>query len=246
MSLPEVRPADSASRPAAGEAAAEAEVAAVREPRLAVLKALGDNTRYAIYLELARAQSPRSTSEVADSLGLHPNTVRPHLERMREVGLLAVEIDSRGSVGRPQHRYALAPDAPSLGLEPPAFPLLARMLVAAAARTGLSPDDAAAAGAEQGRALATGRGGDRSCVRVLSSLLAELGFDPATVDDGTAATIAFTHCPFRDVAEAHPEVVCHIHRGLIEGFVEQLGGASVERFGTLADRDPCQVELSVR
>src|ERR671932_2039992 len=94
--------------------------------RLAVLKALGDNTRYAIYLELARSQSPRSTADIAEILGLHPNTVRPHLERMRDVGLLEVEVDSRGSVGRPQHLYTLAPDAPSLGLEPPAFPLLAR------------------------------------------------------------------------------------------------------------------------
>jgi predicted ArsR family transcriptional regulator len=215
-------------------------------PRLAVLKALGDNTRYAIYLELARSLSPRSTAEIADTLGLHPNTVRPHLERMRDVGLLDVEIDSRGSVGRPQHRYALAADAPSLGLEAPAFPLLARMLAQAAAAAGISPDDAAAAGAEQGRALAAGRPRERSCVRALTAALTELGFDPATGDGGTAVTIAFTHCPFRDLAEAHPEVVCHLHRGLVEGFVEQLGGASVERFGTLADRDPCQVELSVR
>jgi len=228
-----------------------------RQPRLAVLKALGDNTRYAIYLELARARSPRSTAEVADLLGLHPNTVRPHLEQMRAVGLLAVEADGRGSVGRPQHRYALAADAPSLGLEPPAFPLLASMLTRMAARAGIAPDDAAAAGAEQGRALAAasqgralaatsqGLAGERGCVAALSDALAELGFDPATGDGGTAVTIAFTHCPFRELAEAHPEVVCHLHRGIIEGFVEQLGGASVDRFATLADRDPCQVELSV-
>jgi len=225
-----------------------------RQPRLAVLKALGDNTRYAIYLELARARSPRSTAEVADLLGLHPNTVRPHLEQMRAVGLLAVEADARGSVGRPQHRYALAADAPSLGLEPPAFPLLASMLTRMAARAGISPDDAAAAGAEQGRALAAasqgrvraaGDSGERGCVAALSDTLAELGFDPVTGDGGTAATIAFTHCPFRELAEAHPEVVCHLHRGIIEGFVEQLGGAGVDRFATLADRDPCQVELSV-
>jgi len=213
---------------------------------------------------------------VAELLGLHPNTVRPHLEQMRAVGLLAVEADARGSVGRPLHRYALAADAPSLGLEPPAFPLLASMLTRVAARAGIAPDDAAAAGAEQGRALAaatqdraaatqgraaatqdraaatqssaaqTMAGGlEHDCVEALSVALAELGFDPATGDGGTAVTIAFTHCPFRELAEAHPEVVCHLHRGLIEGFVEQLGGASVDRFATLADRDPCQVELSV-
>ncbi|MGH9133585.1 MAG: winged helix-turn-helix domain-containing protein, partial [Ilumatobacteraceae bacterium] len=58
---------------------------------LDVLKALGDNTRYAIYLELARATRPLTTADIADVLELHANTVRPHLERMRDVGLVVVE-----------------------------------------------------------------------------------------------------------------------------------------------------------
>lgn len=218
-----------------------------------MLKALGDNTRYAIYLELARSQSPRSTAEVADALGLHPNTVRPHLERMREVGLLEVETDNRGSVGRPQHRYTLAADAPSLGLEPPAFPLLAGLLARVAAQAGVEPEDSAAAASEQGRAMASASTSARKaplarsgCVEALTTALGELGFDPAVASEGDLVTIAFTHCPYRELAEAHPEVICHLHRGLIEGFVEEIGGGSVERFRTLADRDPCQVELSVR
>jgi response regulator of citrate/malate metabolism len=76
-------------------------------PRLDVLKALGDNTRYAIYLELARSPLPLATSEIAELLDLHVNTVRPHLERMRDVGLLEVDAETRGTVGRPQHRYSL-------------------------------------------------------------------------------------------------------------------------------------------
>lgn len=215
--------------------------------RLDVLKALGDNTRYAIYLELARAGSPRSTADVAESLGLHPNTVRPHLERMREVGLMVVEADARGSVGRPQHRYTLAPDAPSLGLEPPAYPLLARMLAPLAAAAELEPDDVALVGAEAGKAMAVRKGSARrSCVDAIEGMLSELGFDPAVVNEDGVASIVFAHCPYGDLADTHPEVVCHLHRGLIEGYVEQIGGANVERFGTIADRDPCQVELSVR
>lgn len=228
-------------------------------PRLDVLKALGDNTRYAIYLELARARSPRSTAEIADSLGLHPNTVRPHLERMREVGLLALEADGRGSVGRPQHLYGLAADAPSLGLEPPAFPLLARMLARLAAVGDVAVDDVAETGAEQGRLLAlavleaafNGPFPDPSaprppCDKALVGALTDLGFDPATVRAGDSATIAFTHCPYAELAQAHPEVICNLHRGVVEGFVEQIGGGSVDTFRTLADRDPCQVELTVR
>jgi predicted ArsR family transcriptional regulator len=219
------------------------------DTRLAVLKALGDNTRYAIYLELARSSSPRSTADIADVLGLHPNTVRPHLERMREVGLLEVETEAKGTVGRPQHRYTLAPEAPSLGLEPPAFPLLARLLAAMAAAARLAPDDAAAAAHSTGRSLAADRlrrtPGD-SCVAALADALDELGFDPAVAGDDGSVSIAFTHCPFAELAEAYPELVCHLHRGLVEGFVAECGDARVERFATLADRDPCQVELGLR
>ncbi|MGI8807906.1 MAG: helix-turn-helix transcriptional regulator, partial [Acidimicrobiales bacterium] len=176
--------------------------------RLDVLKALGDNTRYAIYLELARASSPRSTAEVAETLGLHANTVRPHLERMREVGLLAVHSDNRGSVGRPQNRYALAADAPSLGLEPPAFPVLARMLTDVAAAAGAAAHLSAESGAEHGRELAevhaaraaeSGTDGRRpraSCIDAVTAMLSQLGFDPAVVHDDGLATIAFTHCPY--------------------------------------------------
>ena len=60
--------------------------------------------------------------------------------------------------------------------------------------------------------------------------------------------MAFTNCPFSELAAAHPEVVCHLHRGIVEGMVEELGGVDVrvERFATLEDRDPCRVDLAVR
>jgi predicted ArsR family transcriptional regulator len=182
-------------------------------------------------------------------LGLHANTVRPHLERMRDVGLLDVETDPTGTVGRPQHRYFLASGAPSLGLEPPAFPLLARLLAAMAAAARLEPDDAATAARDTGQAMAAERlrrtPGD-SCVAALADALDELGFDPAVASGDGAATIAFTHCPFAELAEAYPELVCHLHRGLVEGFVAAWADGGVDRFSTLADRDPCQVELSLR
>ncbi|HEY2428699.1 MAG TPA: helix-turn-helix domain-containing protein [Acidimicrobiales bacterium] len=209
--------------------------------RLPVFKALGDNTRYAIYLELARSAVPLSTGEIADALELHPNTVRPHLERMRDAGLLDVDTDRQGLVGRPQHRYSLAADAPSLGLEPSAFRLLARLVAGVAARAGLPEDEVAGVGRDYGRALV-----DRppsSCVAALEEQLAGLGFDPATMEDGDGVTVAFTRCPFRELAEAFPDVVCHLHRGMVEGIVEAAGGGRVRRFGTLADRDPCQVDL---
>ena len=150
------------------------------------------------------------------------------------------------AVGRPQHRYSLAADAPSLGLEPPAVP---------------DPGPHAAAGRRPGR---NGRRRKRPtpaasrvertawqvkrrpCLDALVGELDRLGFDPAIAgDDGRRATIAFAHCPFRELAEANPDLVCSLHRGLVEGFVDVVGAGEVEvvDFHTLVDRTPCQVEL---
>ena len=215
---------------------------------LAVLKALGDETRYAMYRELATATSPLSAQELADRLGLHANTVRLHLDRLREVGLVDVEAVHRGTVGRPQHRYFLAAGAPGLGFDPPAHALLAGLLAALAERIGAEPDDAAdtghAWGVEAGRRTRT-----RSCLRALEAELLRLGFEPAVEPgDGTAegaARIEFLHCPFRELAEAYPELVCNLHRGLCEGVVDQVGGGSVEEFATLYDHEPCHVTVAV-
>jgi predicted ArsR family transcriptional regulator len=198
--------------------------------RLSILKALGDNTRYAIYLELARSPAPLATGEIADTLDLHSNTVRPHLERMREVGLVERESHQQG-VGRPQHRYRLAADAPSLGLEPPTFPLLARLLARAAKSAGVTSDEAAEIGREEGQADAR-RIGAGSCLDALVLQLTRLGFDPAIVTDDDITTVAFTHCPFADLAAEHPDIVCHLHRGLVEGLVDGYEDTDVAEFRT--------------
>ena len=226
--------------------------------RLDVLKALGDNTRYAIYLELARSARPLATADIAESLDLHANTVRPHLERMREVGLLDVQVGGRGDVGRPQHRYSIAADAPSLGLEPPTMPVLVNMVLAMAKRLQASADDAIAVGVDEGRRRALPYERAPSTLEALVSDLDRLGFDPLVTDadgavdaapnrpDDSSAVVAFTHCPFGDVAREHPELVCGLHQGLVAGFVAGMGDADVADFCTLTSRTPCRVTVSAR
>ena len=212
--------------------------------RREIFKALGDNTRYAIYEELVRTGTPMSTGEVADALNLHPNTIRPHLERMRDAGLLTVRVDSRGSVGRPQHRYAVSAEAPSLGIEPPAYPLLAGLLANVAASSEPEADQVASVGARHGRVLARSAPKGASCASGLNVALKELGFAPQTAEEGPGTSIRFTECPYRRMAEAFPDLVCQLHRGIVEGYVAEKGGASVSEFATLEDRDPCRVELA--
>lgn len=214
---------------------------------LAVLKALADETRYAMFQELAESTRALSASELAERLGLHPNTVRLHLERLREAGLVEVAAVHRGTVGRPQHVYSLAAGAPGLGFDPPSHALLAGLLAAMAERVG----------ADAGAAVATGRAWgteagrrtrSRRCVDALVGELDRLGFDPAaeTDDDDDSVTVSFLHCPFRELAEAYPELVCNLHRGICEGVVGTVGGGMVSEFSTLYDRDPCRVTVAAQ
>ncbi|HLF98866.1 MAG TPA: helix-turn-helix domain-containing protein [Acidimicrobiia bacterium] len=210
--------------------------------RLAVHKALGDPTRYAIYEELARSRQPRSVRELADALDLHPNTVRPHLDQMREVGLVDVDAVHRGTVGRPQHRYSLAPGAPNAGVEPPTHTLLAALLATLAERSGASIEDAVATGRTWGTE-AVRRTPSKECAPLLLAELDRLGFEPASAQQGPCLDVAFQHCPFKELAEAYPELVCNLHRGIVEGIVGDRG--MVEHFGALYDRDPCTVSVTI-
>ena len=130
------------------------------------------------------------------------------------------------------------------------------MLARVAAALAPSPEEVAETGRVQGHAAAARRREEAdsprkkdaasACIAAVMAELTDMGFDPASADDGNLTTVAFTRCPFRELAEAYPEVVCHLHRGIIEGMVDELGGVDVDRFGTLADRDPCQVDLATR
>ncbi|HEY3484362.1 MAG TPA: helix-turn-helix domain-containing protein [Ilumatobacteraceae bacterium] len=216
--------------------------------QLELFKTLGDNTRFAIYRELARSPRPLTTAELAETLDLHPNTVRPHLERMREVGLVRAETTGRGDVGRPQHRYSVVPGSPALGLEPPVLPMLARMLLDLADQAGVRAADAESIGAREGDRRAVPYEDAPSSLEALVSELNRLGFDPVVSegDDDETAVVAFSNCPFADIAAQHPDIVCSLHRGLVAGFVDRMGDAEVREFCTLVHRTPCQVAVRSR
>ena len=65
------------------------------------------------------------------------------------------------------------------------------------------------------------------------------------LDDG-AAVVAFANCPFARLASEQPDLVCGLHRGIVAGFVAEMGDAEVREFCTLTARTPCQVTVATR
>jgi predicted ArsR family transcriptional regulator len=221
---------------------------------MSVFKALGDRTRYGVYAQVAAAGDRVPTAEIADRLGIHPNTVRAHLECLREAGLVEMSADAHGAVGRPQHCWSVTAAAPSLGLEPSGFRLLAHLLAEAVAGAGVADGDLRAVAREGGNSGGPGRSvGDPGHGGGLDAVVdgeARLGFDPVVTDDGEdgrkagrESTVAFVRCPFRELATAFPDVICELHRGLTEGMAADAR-MRVCAFDTLVDENPCRVQLS--
>ena len=116
------------------------------------------------------------------------------------------------------------------------------MLLRLAAEVGADAGDACDCGREQGRTDARAYDGEDGAVALFTEL-DRLGFDPQVVVEDDSVTLGFSHCPFQDLAESNPDLVCGLHRGMVEGFVDELGDCRVHEFRTLVDRNACQVDL---
>ena len=72
--------------------------------------ALAQPTRARLFALLSELRRPAPTEELAERLGLHPNGVRAHLERLRKVGLVSRERE-RLARGRPRDSWMISPHA---------------------------------------------------------------------------------------------------------------------------------------
>lgn len=214
---------------------------------LEVHKALADDTRYRLYRYLRLVDRHVSVQEMARRLSLHPNTLRPHLRRLEEAGLVSRQVRKTTGVGRPQTEYrSLEPE----GDEGRDFRLLAEMLCGMV-RTKRDTERAVALAREWGGYLIT-QGGPKPGVRLparrnlaaLQDAMARAGFDPRFRRGPGSVEVTLRDCPFRELADDHRELVCLLHRGLVEGMLDGLKPRSALRdFKPFAERGVCRLKL---
>ena len=125
-------------------------------------RALGSASRVRL-LEALRAEGPLEAEKLAERVGLHLNTVRAHLNVLREAGLVGVRSLPSAGPGRPRLAFA-ATDLLADEGHPGAFRLLAGILTASLQERHDGPERATSAGraagqsARQGPAPAAARG----------------------------------------------------------------------------------------
>ncbi len=209
-------------------------------------KALADDTRYRLYRYIGLAGRPVSVREMSRRLSLHPNTLRPHLRRLEEAGLVAREVRRSAAVGRPQTLYTIRPaEAESPG----GYRLLAEMLCGVV-RSKRQLDEARELARQWGTYFV---GQDRPKpgrqaginLAVLQEAMAKAGFDPRfrrLQSPRSAIELTLRDCPFRDLADEYRELVCTLHRGLIEGMLAGLRPTlGIKEFQPFAERAICRV-----
>ena len=190
---------------------------------LEVHKAPADDTRYRLYRHLRLSGRAVSVRELSARLSLHPNTLRPHLRRLEEVGLVASETRKIPSVGRPQVLFTATDRENREGRD---YRLLADIL-AGLTTTQRQRERAMELGRDWGAYL-VGRSVPKPGARrpagpnlaVLQEALSEAGFDPRfRRRSAKVVEITLRVCPFRDLLDEHRDVVCAVHRGLLEGML---------------------------
>jgi len=203
-------------------------------------------------LDLLRAAgSPAGVREIADQAGLHPNTARFHLDALVDAGLAARAPKERTTPGRPSTAYRAVAGGETVGRR--RYRLLAEMLTSLIAGMLPKPGEAAGeAGREWGRYLTEPpppyqRLDAGKAVGRLTATMAEIGFAPEAVTDGTRYQLRLRQCPFREVAENHQDVVCQLHLGLMQGALAQMRApVTADRLQPFAEPSLCIAYLATR
>ncbi len=206
--------------------------------------ALSQPTRARLFSMLSELRRPAGTEELAQSLDLHPNGVRAHLERLREAGLVERERP-RQARGRPRDMWLIAAGARPGGDAPSGYTDLGRWL-ARVIRPGRNSLRAVeATGREIGRDLAP-VDGTSSAEEKMHATLVSLGFQPQREPGADAElTYRLCNCPYRDAVRENQEVVCALHRGLTRGLLDAV--APETKLAGFVPQDPyaagCLIEL---
>ncbi len=193
----------------------------------------GDRQREAILEALAAAPGGLDTRALAAAVDLHPNTIRWHLGVLADAGLVNSAPERSHKRGRPSVVHELTPDGVARDRDD--YRLLATMLTAAVASDDLGEVRAYETGVRWGRHLQAA-----APEAAVAELLDRQGF--AAEEHGER--IEMRRCPFYALAEESPEVICTLHRGIIDGALDAAAtGRRVERLDPFVEPALCVAHL---
>jgi predicted ArsR family transcriptional regulator len=199
--------------------------------------------RQEVLATLRSSRSPMSIAELARHLGLHPNTVRFHLQVLVDSGRVDRFARTSTTPGRPPLMFHARPGMDPAG--PRSYQLLAGALASHLSADEKSQEEAIDAGRAWGSRLAGATSGepvideDQATER-LTEILDDLGFSPERRSTAGEIQIGLRNCPFLDLIPGNERVICPVHLGLMQGVLTTLGAkGTVDRLDPFVEPDLC-------
>ena len=189
--------------------------------QIAAVGALADPARRALYRFVAAAAEPVSRDQAAVGVGLARHTVKFHLDRMVDDGLLETEYrrlsGRRGpGAGRPSKLYRRSARQIDVSLPERHYDLAGRILAGAVEAAAVSGEPVLeaveSAASSEGRRLT-------SPGSALTDVLTDLGFEPRETGDG----VVLGNCPFHALATSHTALVCGMNLGMLTAMLDERG-----------------------
>jgi predicted ArsR family transcriptional regulator len=187
---------------------------------LEAIALLTDPVRRSAYQAVVDASGAAiGRDEVAAALGVGRTLAAFHLDKLVDAGLLEVSYARRSGrtgpgAGRPAKLYRRAAGERAVSVPPRTYLSAAELLAEAVERSGADEalyGVARRSGQEMG--VAAGAGADPV------EVLAGRGYEPE-VDD---RAVRLRNCPFHQLAERFPPLVCGMNLALVEGVLEGAG-----------------------
>ena len=206
--------------------------------------ALSQPTRARLFALLGELKRPASTAELAERIGLHPNGVRLHLERLKQSGLIE-RARMRSQRGRPPDGWTIAADARPAGEPPRAYQALGGWLARALGARPGGLRSIESTGREIGREIAPTDA--KAGAETLETTLTALGFQP-WVTERTEGRLTFClgNCPYRDAVRENQPAVCALHKGITRGLLDVLEPAAKLAAFVPHDADEAGCMIEVR
>lgn len=208
----------------------------------------GDQPRRQALLEVLRgSDAPVGVTELAERLGIHPNTVRFHLDALVTQGLVDRRLEKPSGRGRPRTVHTPRPGMDRGGQRQ--YQLLAKILLGELSTSTDAGGAAEAAGRNWGGYLIehvppSHQPDVAEATQRLSAMMTDLGFAPEYGGDA-AERLRLRHCPFLELAEEYSSTLCPLHLGLMQGALTEIRApitaTSLEPF---AEPDACIVHLA--
>ena len=184
-----------------------------------------------------------SLTDIHDPEDRHTNTTRRVLGSLTEDGLLSVDPIHRDRPGRPANAWSLTPAGRAVleGVDEATtvVGVIASYLVESA-----GPEAAHDLGLRWSRAHEDLTDRAAAGVTGLVEVLDALGFAPVRRDTAEGETVLLRACPLLGPATAHPEVVCQMHRGMVDGMVQRLGAREGVDLLPFSRPEGCEVTIA--